>query len=126
MLHGGALVTAEKLHVDPSNRAEYRHTGALESRTHLAPESHDEAGPFREKRDAWVPGGCDPVCLPARANICTAGASAAGGEPSVTLGRRCGHARIESPPSGRTVLRDVPQRTSQNCGPEAGPDRRRQ
>src|SRR5262245_47937119 len=76
---------AEKLQLDTSERAEFRHTVVLKSHTHLAPESHDEAVSFRENRDAWIPGGCDPVCLPARANIGTARDSAAVGQAGVAV-----------------------------------------
>src|SRR5437773_1538570 len=103
-------------------------TGILRqrNRTHRALESHDDAFPFRESRDAWNPRNCDPRYLPARSNIRPAGGWAARAEPRVTLGRRYGAAAVESAPSGRPVLRDVPQRTTQDSGPEARPDRRRQ
>ena len=71
-----------------SNRAGYKHTGDNRKLIPSA-EADDEAVPVGQNRDAWVRrSGYAPVFLPAGANVCTAGRSAAGGEPPVTLGRR--------------------------------------
>src|SRR5262245_31199483 len=80
--------------------------------TRLASESHDEAVPIRESRDAWIGRDGDALRLPPRANIRTGRASAAGGDRRVSLGSGCGHARLESR-AHRSVLRHLSQRTTE-------------
>jgi hypothetical protein len=119
--------TNEKFHLDTSNRTGYTHTRRLEPQTHLVPESHDKAVPFRQSSDAGVRGsGCDTGCLSPSTNISTAGRPAIRGEPPVELSRGCGNARVEFASSARSVLRHLPQRTAQDCEPEVGPHRPRQ
>jgi len=70
--------------------------------------------PFARNRDAWVLGAVTLSVLPVRANICTAGGSAAGASLRHPR-RRDGHTRVESPSFWSIGTADVPQRTTQTA-----------